>query len=117
MRLSIGIVALVTALSSTAAAAQPGAADPGRGAALIRQVGCGSCHIIPGIKGARGLVGPPLDHMSRRIFIAGLLRNTPENMRRWIMDPQSVVRGNAMPDMGLSPAQAADITAYLATLK
>lgn len=87
------------------------------GAVLIRQVGCGSCHIIPGIRGAQGLAGPPLIHMSHRIYIAGLLRNTPENMVRWLMHPQSIVRGNAMPEMGLTEAQARDIAAYLATLK
>jgi cytochrome c2 len=90
--------------------------DPGRGALYIEQMGCGSCHIIPGIAGARGLVGPPLDYMGKRIFIAGLLRNTPANMVTWLRDPQEIVPGNAMPDMGLSEEQARDITAYLYTL-
>ena len=90
--------------------------DPERGAVLIDQTGCGSCHMIPGVDGATGLVGPPLDHMGKRIFIAGLLRNTPANMVTWLLDPQQIVPGNAMPDMGLSEAQARDITAYLYTL-
>ncbi len=90
--------------------------DPERGALYIEQIGCGSCHIIPGIDGARGLVGPPLDHMGKRVFVAGLLRNTPANMVTWLRDPQEVVPGNAMPDMGLSEEQARDITAYLYTL-
>jgi cytochrome c2 len=90
--------------------------DVERGALYIEQTGCGSCHIIPGIAGARGLVGPPLDHMGKRIFIAGLLRNTPANMVTWLRDPQEIVPGNAMPDMGLSEEQARDITAYLYTL-
>ena len=58
--------------------------DPERGARLIDQIGCGSCHMIPGVDGATGLVGPPLDHMGKRIFIAGLLRNTPGNMVTWL---------------------------------
>jgi len=114
------ILALCIALLLPGAAssgAQTTVGEPRRGAGLILRVGCGSCHIIPGINGARGLVGPPLDHMGRRIFIAGLLRNTPENMSFWIMHPQSVVHGNAMPEMGLSEADARDIAAYLATLK
>lgn len=90
--------------------------SPERGALLIEQIGCGSCHVIPGIDGARGLVGPPLDYMGKRIFIAGLLRNTPANMMTWLRDPQEIVPGNAMPDMGLSEEQARDITAYLYTL-
>ncbi len=88
-----------------------------RGAELIAEVGCGSCHHIPGIEGADGLVGPPLHHMANRTYIAGVLRNSPENMMRWIQNPQAVVPGNAMPDMGLTENQAADITAYLATLE
>lgn len=91
--------------------------DPHRGATLIRQYGCGSCHTIPGINGADGLVGPPLTRMGARIFVAGLLRNTPDNMARWLMNPQQVVPGNAMPDMGLSEKQARDVAAYLATLR
>lgn len=91
--------------------------DPERGAAEIEQIGCGSCHRIPGIAGANGLVGPPLDLMGRRVFIAGMLRNTPANMVTWLLDPQKIVPGNAMPDMGLSEEQARDITAYLYTLQ
>lgn len=88
-----------------------------RGAELIKQHGCGGCHIIPGIRLADGLVGPPLNHMGKRVYIAGLLRNTPANMIRWLRDPQGVVPGNAMPDMGLSEDQARDIAAYLSTLE
>ena len=29
------------------------------GAALILSKGCGACHVIPGIEGADGMVGPP----------------------------------------------------------
>ncbi len=87
------------------------------GAVLIEQVGCGGCHQIPGIAVADGLVGPPLDHMARRIYIAGLLRNTPDNMVTWLRDPQAIVPGNAMPDMGLDTRQARAITNYLYTLE
>ncbi len=88
-----------------------------RGAALISQVGCGSCHTIKGISGANGLVGPPLDTIGERVIIAGLLPNTPRNLVAWLEDPQKIVPGNAMPDMGLSEAQARDIAAYLYTLR
>jgi cytochrome c2 len=91
--------------------------NPERGALYIEQIGCGSCHVIPGIAGARGLVGPPLDAMGKRVFIAGMLHNTPANMVTWLRDPQKIVPGNAMPDMGLSEEQARDITAYLYTLE
>jgi cytochrome c2 len=91
--------------------------DVENGIALIETAGCGSCHMIPGIEGARGLVGPPLDHISRRTIIAGLLQNTPANMITWLRAPQSIVPGNAMPDLGLTERQARDITAYLYTLE
>jgi cytochrome c1 len=88
-----------------------------RGADLIIANGCGTCHSIPGIAGARGNVGPPLDHIGTRVFIAGMLRNTPDNMVRWLKNPQAIIPGNAMPNMNLNDAQARDITAYLAGLQ
>lgn len=93
------------------------AGDPERGARLIDSFGCGSCHEIPGLSGADGVVGPPLTRMGRRIYIAGVLRNTPENMMFWLQNPQLVVPGNAMPDMGISRRQARHIAAYLYTLQ
>lgn len=86
------------------------------GAELIDDLGCGTCHSIPGIKRADGLVGPPLDRMGRRIFIAGRLRNSPANMVTWLRNPQAIEPGTAMPDLGLSEQQARAITAYLHSL-
>lgn len=94
-----------------------GGGDPERGAQLIDKIGCGGCHIIPGIEGAKGLVGPPLNHMGKRVYIAGVLRNTTENMITWLRNPQEVVPNNAMPNMGLSGEEARDIAAYLHTLE
>lgn len=100
------------------AKAAPGSfGDPREGARQIAQVGCGSCHTIPGITGADALVGPPLEHMARRLYLAGLLRNTPDNMVAWLLDPQRIVPGNVMPNMRLQEAQARDIAAYLYTLQ
>jgi putative membrane protein len=103
--------------ANAAQAAGQALGDPARGAKIIQAAGCGACHMIPGLADARGLVGPPLDHMARRIYIAGLLRNTPANMVRWLRDPQAVLPGNAMPSAGLSEAQARDIAAYLDSLR
>jgi cytochrome c1 len=55
--------------------------------------------------------------MGRRKLIAGVLPNNPENMVRWLRSPQSVSPHSAMPDIGLSDADARDIAAYLASLK
>ena len=91
--------------------------NPGKGQALILKLGCGSCHSIPGIVGAHGMVGPPLGHMASRQYIAGMLRNTPGNMVNWLRFPQRVVPGNAMPDLAISDSDAHQIAAYLATLQ
>jgi cytochrome c2 len=100
-----------------AAGAADAPSNARHGAALIAQTGCGACHSIPGIENAHGLVGPPLGNIGERTVIAGLLPNTPGNMVRWLENPQRIVPGNAMPDMGLSAADAGDIAAYLETLK
>ena len=91
--------------------------DAHRGEAVIEQYGCGSCHTIPGVHGADGLVGPPLLWWSRRTYIAGELPNTPENLVRWVRSPQSVEPHTAMPALGLSDQQARDVAAYLYTLR
>lgn len=88
-----------------------------RGAALITTYGCGACHTVPGVKGARGNVGPPLTRFGDRTYVAGMLRNSPANLIRWIRDPQGVVPGNAMPNMGVTEADARDLAAYLYTLR
>jgi len=84
---------------------------------LIYAYGCGSCHLIPGVAEANGSVGPPLQGFGSRIYIAGLLVNTPENLLHWISKPQEVDPGTAMPDLGVTEPQARDIAAYLYTLQ
>jgi cytochrome c len=54
--------------------------------------------------------------MGKRVIIAGVLRNTPDNMVKWLRHPQAIVPNKAMPDMGLDEQRARDITAYLYTL-
>lgn len=91
--------------------------NPARGQALISQYGCASCHTIPGIAGANAGVGPPLTAFSKRSYIAGTLPNGPTDLTQWIMHPQQVKPGTAMPDMGVTFNDARDIAAYLYTLK
>jgi cytochrome c1 len=91
--------------------------NPHRGAELIGHLGCGSCHSIPGVRGADGHVGPPLDNIGDRTMVAGMLPNTPANLIAWLRAPQSVVPGNAMPNMELSDHDARDVAAYLYTLR
>ncbi|MGE5501912.1 MAG: c-type cytochrome [Ignavibacteriales bacterium] len=89
--------------------------DPDRGEAAIGKYGCGACHEIPGIPGARGRVGPPLKGVGGRIMLAGRLNNTPPNMMLWIQHPQLVEPGTDMPELGMSDRETRDIAAYLYT--
>lgn len=91
--------------------------DPSRGVQAIQKYGCGGCHTIKGVQGASGLVGPPLDNIASRVYLAGRLPNSPENMVRWIRFPQQVEPHTAMPDMHVSDGDARDIAAYLYTLR
>jgi cytochrome c2 len=87
--------------------------DPSRGRALIQHHGCGSCHTIPDVPGARGAVGPSLAGLAGRSYIGGVLQHTPDNLVRWIVNPKAVDARTAMPDLGVSADDARDIAAYL----
>src|SRR3569623_171741 len=89
--------------------------DPLRGEAMFIQYGCGSCHALKNVRNAVGSVGPPLAGIAVRTIIAGHLANKPENMEKWIRDPQQVSPGTAMPDLHVGEADARDITAFLYT--
>jgi cytochrome c len=91
--------------------------DAERGRALIQSHGCGSCHTIPGVLGARALVGPPLWAMADRGYIGGVLPNTQSDMVRWIRNPRAVDPRTLMPNMGVTESDARDIAAYLYTLR
>jgi cytochrome c1 len=87
--------------------------DPERGKIALTQYACHSCHIVPSIPGSKVYVGRPLDDMAERRYIAGKLPNNQANLVRWLMDPQAIDPGNAMPNLGLSERDAIDISAYL----
>lgn len=74
---------------------------------------CAACHTIPGVPLAQGKVGPSLAGLSSRRYIAGVLPNTPENLRRFLQHPRQIEPDGAMPDLGLTPDQAAAIADYL----
>jgi cytochrome c2 len=91
--------------------------DPERGRLLLRQFGCGACHRIAGVADAQGNVGPPLDGIAKRVYLAGVLPNSPANMTRWIRTPKAFDPQTAMPNLGVSEEHARDMVAYLYTLK
>lgn len=123
-----GARVLVVALLATAACGGDGDAqraaagvlaggDAARGRQLMREYGCGSCHVIPGVIGAHGRVGPPLDGIADRRYLAGSLPNTPEEMLRWIQHPRALAPNTAMPEMGVRPDEARDMASHLYTLR
>jgi cytochrome c2 len=83
------------------------------GRLLLQQYGCGSCHAIPGVANARGNAGPTLAGIKSRVYIAGFLPNTRENMARWIVSPRAIDPLTAMPDLQVPAAHASDMVAYL----
>lgn len=87
--------------------------NPQHGKELVEAYGCAACHTIDGVRSARGLVGPPLTDFKSRAYIGGVLANKPDNLEHWIMHPSQYSPNTAMPDLGVSPAQARDIAAYL----
>ncbi len=90
--------------------------EPERGRSLIHAYGCGTCHVIEGIRGARGTVGPPLVDYAERRLLAGVLPNAPRYLVPWLMDPPSLDPQTGMPALGLTEPEARHIAAYLYTL-
>lgn len=80
---------------------------------MLRQYACDACHQIRGVVGPDTNVGPSLEHWPRRKYIAGVLPNTPENLVRWIVDPQGVSPHTLMPDLDVIEPHAWDMARYL----
>src|SRR5690349_6975830 len=87
--------------------------NPHHGRLAIELYGCASCHTIPGIPGADAMVGPPLNGVAQRTYLAGILPNTPENLVRWIENPPAVDPRTGMPNLHLNETDARDIASYL----
>lgn len=111
------LTGLLSVLVGACSPAKPGptvaGGEPERGRQAIERYGCVACHSIAGMPGHGANVGPPLVHMAERGYLAGVLPNTPQNMVRWLRAPPQVDPRTAMPNLGLSQAEAADIAAYL----
>lgn len=88
-----------------------------RGAQVFANGACVTCHAIRGTA-AQARVGPELTHVgSRRSIAANTLTNTPENLARWLRNPQAVKPGNLMPNQNLNEQDIAALVAYLQSLK
>jgi cytochrome c oxidase subunit 2 len=98
------------------AAIAPQTAQAIRGSRIFNER-CAGCNAVRGSTAA-GVQAPDLTHVrSRRLLAAGTIVNTPENVMQWIEHAQDVKPGTLMPSMKLTPAEAGDLSAYIATLK
>src|ERR1700751_5503929 len=78
---------------------------------------CMNCHAV-GATVANGRFGPDLTHlMTRTTIAAGAARNTPENLRLWIQDPNAIKPGSLMPAMKLSDSDLDAVVSYMETLR
>ena len=115
------LVALLT-LAGLAACSDPSLhpqapGDATRGRMLLQQYGCGACHRIPGVSGANTTIGPSLERLGRRVYVAGVLPNSPSQLARWIRAPDVVKPGTAMPNANVTEPDAKDMVAYLYHLR
>jgi cytochrome c len=90
---------------------------PQRGRQLMVRYKCGSCHTIPDVPDAHGVVGPPLNRIASREYIAGNFPNAPDVLMRWVMNPEEMKPKTAMPNLGIQKQEARDIVAFLETLR
>jgi len=99
--------------------AKPAVEDPSAAAgkkAFLAQ-SCVNCHAVRGTA-ARGTYAPDLTHvMSRQTLASGIVPNTPDELRRWLADPQQVKFGCLMPAFQLSDQDLDLIVSYLRTLR
>jgi cytochrome c oxidase subunit 2 len=96
---------------------RPGEPDKGREAFLNGP--CIACHYIEGTK-AQGKVAPrDMTKFATYTTIAQVsgFDNTPENLKKWLKNPQEIKPGTAMPNLNLNPQKIEDLVAYLSSLK
>ena len=102
------------AREQSAGPATPTGAAATRGQEVFRGADCARCHTIAGRGGDGDVAAPDLTHLADRLTLgAGVLENTPENLRRWIHDPQAFKPGIEMEGADLSDDELDDLVAYL----
>jgi cytochrome c oxidase subunit 2 len=98
-------------------AAEPGSNEEARGRVLFMTTTCVMCHNVQGTD-ASARRAPDLTHLaSRETIAAGTLPNTPEDLERWIRDPQKIKPGSNMPPSDLAEPDLKAIVAYMRSLK
>jgi cytochrome c oxidase subunit II len=84
------------------------------GEKLFTAKGCVGCHSLNAFNAPTGMIGPNLANVGARTYIAaGTLKNTDENLARWIQNPQLIKQGVLMPNLGIKPDEARSLVAFL----
>jgi cytochrome c oxidase subunit II len=84
------------------------------GEKLFTTKGCVGCHSLNAFNAPTGMIGPNLANVGARTYIAaGTLKNTDENLARWIENPQLIKQGVLMPNLGVKPDEARSLVAFL----
>lgn len=117
---TVGPAADASAMLDTlpVSAAAQAAADPrvAEGEKLFTTKACAGCHSLQAVGGPPVMVGPNLGGIgSRRMIAAGWMRNTDENLKHWLQNPQEVKEGVLMRGYTLTDAEAEALVAYLRT--
>ena len=115
--LAAAMASLLGACAPDEAPVRVSGGDARLGKRLMAQYQCGACHAIPGVEAAAGSAGPPLEGFGRRSYIAGRIPNLPDPLAQWLVDPPAMKPGTLMPNVGVSPADARHMAAYLYTLQ
>ncbi|MGH7525250.1 MAG: cytochrome c oxidase subunit II [Gemmatimonadales bacterium] len=85
-----------------------------KGEELFKTKACIGCHALNAVGAPKGLIGPNLANIGARSYVAaGTLKNTDENLARWIREPQTVKKGVLMPNLGVTEDEARALVAYL----
>jgi cytochrome c oxidase subunit 2 len=95
----------------------PEVPTPLNGKEMFLSMACVNCHNVNGIM-LQGGFAPNLTHlMSRKTIASGAAENTPENLKKWLRDPNSIKDGCRMPNMMLTEQQIDSLVEFLTTLK
>jgi cytochrome c2 len=115
--LMLGTILGTAACSDSAPPISVPGGDATRGRDVVAERQCGACHVVPGIRSARGRVGPTLARFAHRPYLAGKWPNDPEHLLRWLRDPPAMAPHTAMPAVLPDDAAARDVAAFLYTLR
>jgi cytochrome c oxidase subunit 2 len=93
------------------------APDGREGKQVFLTQSCVNCHGVRGTP-AQGTYAPDLTHlMSRQSLASGEIKNSMDDLKQWVRDPQAIKPGCLMPAFGLSSRDQDLIVQYLGTLR